>query len=184
MMNKLNSIRRPNRITAFPKAVLHTTVIAVAGVLLGVASKLLDIYSSVLGDIFSQMSVWIFMCTMISVLSSTPLRAAVNVFALCVGMLPAYYLTAEFTSSVYSMSFVYGWTVFALLTPILAFCAWYAKGSKLISRLIGVGVIIVMLVAAAVLFDKIRISDIIFAVLTGVVLFKKQSLRTDNPRQD
>ena len=173
MMNLLNSIRTPDRQVPFLKALFYTILIAGAGVLLGVATKLLDIYTSNLGNIFSQMSVWIFLCTVISVLSRTPLRAAVNVFSFCMGMLPAYYLTAELTSSVYSMSFIYGWTVFALLTPVLAFCAWYAKGKRLISRIVSAGIILVMLVAAAVLFDKIRISDILFAVLTGIVLLKK-----------
>ncbi len=173
MMNLLNNIRTPDRQIPFPKALLHTVLIAGASMLLGVAAKLLDIYTSNLGNIFSQMSVWIFLCTVISVLCSTPLSAAINVFSFCVGMLPAYYLTAALTSSVYSMSFVYGWTMFALLTPAFAFCAWYAKGKRLISKIIGAGIIFVMLVAAAVLFDKVRISDIIFAVLTGIVLLKK-----------
>ncbi len=173
MMNLLNEIRTPDRQVPFLKALCHTIMIAGAGVLLGVAAKLLDIYTSNLGNIFSQMSVWIFLCTVISVLSSAPSRAAINAFSFCVGMLPAYYLTAELTSSVYSMQFIYGWTVFALLTPSLAFCAWYAKGKRLISKIIGAGIILAMLVAAAVVFDKIRIADIIFAILTGIVLFKK-----------
>lgn len=172
MMNLLNNIRTPRHIP-FLKALFHTMLIVGVGVLLGVTAKLLDIYTSNLGHVFSQMSVWIFLCTVISVLSSTPLRAAVNVFSFCMGMLPAYYLTAELTSSVYSMLFVHGWTVFALLTPVLAFCAWYAKGKSFISKIIGIGIILVMLVVAVVVFDKIRIADIIFAVLTGFVLIMK-----------
>lgn len=173
MMNLLNNIRTPDRRMPFQKALFHTMLIAGVGILLGIAAKLLDIYTSNLGHVFSQMSVWIFLCTVISVLSSTPLRAAINVFLFCMGMLPAYYLTAELTSSVYSMLFVHGWTVFALLTPAFAFCAWYAKGKRLISKIIGAGIILVMLAAAVIIFDKIRIADIIFAVLTGIVLFKK-----------
>lgn len=173
MMILLNNIRAPDRQVPFLKALFHTTLIAGAGVFLGMAAKLLDIYTSNLGNIFSQMSVWIFLCTVISVLSSTPLRAAINVFSFCIGMLPAYYLTAKLTSSVYSMVFVHGWTVFALLTPALAFCAWYTKGKRLISKIGGMGIILVMLVAAVALFDKIRIADIIFVVLTDIVLFKK-----------
>lgn len=173
MVNLLNDIRTPDKHRLFPKALFHTVLIAAAGVLLGAVSKLLDIYTSHLGHIFSQMSVWIFICTVISVYSSTPIRAAVNVFSFCMGMLPAYYLTAELTSSVYSMTFVYGWTMFAFLTPFFAFFTWYTKGKRLISRIIGVGIILVMLAAAVIVFDKINIADIIFAVLTCIVLFKK-----------
>ena len=43
---------------------------------------------------------------------------------------------------------------------------------KLGFKIISIGIIIVMLVASIVLFDKIRVSDILFAVLTGFILFK------------
>lgn len=173
MMNLLNYIRTPDRKEPFSKTLSHTVLIAGSGVFLGASAKLLDIYTSNLGNIFSQMSVWIFLCTVIAVLSSTPLRSAVNVFAFCIGMLAVYYLTAEWTSSVYSMLFIYGWTVVALLSPALGFCVWYAKGKGLISKIIVAGIILVMLAAAVTLFDRIRMADIVFAVLTGIVLLKK-----------
>lgn len=173
MMNILNEIRTPNRKTPFSKALLHTVLITGAGALMGIAAKLFDIYTSNLGNVFSQMSVWIFFCAVIAVLSSTPFRSAVNVFSFCIGMLAAYYMTAELVSSVYSMLFVYGWTLFALLSPALGFCTWYTKGKGLISKILVVGIIIVMFAAAVILFDKIRAADIVFAVLTGFVLLKK-----------
>ena len=172
-MLKLWNIRKPNRKIPFAKALLHTGLIAIAGMMLGVAAKLLDIHTSYLGNLFSQMSVWIFLCTLLAVCSSTPVRAAVNVFFFCIGMVGTYYLTAELTASVYSTLFLYGWAVFALLSPVMGFCAWYAKGSGLLATLIAVGVILVLLVAAVVLFDRIRIADIAFAFLIGIVLFKK-----------
>lgn len=173
MKNTLNRIRTPIRKVQFSKAVLHTVVIAGTGILLGAVAKMLDIYTTNLGNIFSQMSVWIFLCTVIAVLSSTPFRAAVNVFLFCIGMLVTYYITAELTSSVYSTLFIYGWTVFALLSPALGFCTWYAKGKGFLSKSIVAGIILVMLAAAVILFDKIRVADIVFAVLTGFVLLKK-----------
>lgn len=173
MIHVLNKIRTPNRKVQFSKALFHTVIMAGTGILLGVVSKLFDIYTTNIGDIFSQMSVWIFLCTLISVLSSTPFRAAVNVFSFCAGMLLAYYLTAELTSSVYSTLFIYGWALFALLCPALSFCTWYAKGKGWLSKSIVAGIILVMLAAAMVLFDKIRVADIVLAVLTSIVLLKK-----------
>ncbi len=173
MMNFLDKIRIPNKKVPFSKALLHTVQMAGIGILLGVVSKLLDIYTSNLGHISSRMSVWIFLGTVISVWSSTPCRAAVNVFSFCIGMLTAYYITAEVTSSVYSVRFVYGWTVLALLSSFLGFCTWYAKGKGVLSKIIVAGIIFVMLAAAVILFDKIRVADIVFVVLTGLVLRKK-----------
>ncbi len=168
-----NNIRIPHRETPFIKALFHTGLITTAGLLFGIAAKLLDIHTSNLGNIFSQMSVWIFLCTLLAVYSSTPKRAAINVFFFCAGMLATYYLTAELTASVYSTLFLYGWIAFALFSPIMGFCAWYAKGKGLLSKVITVGIIIVLLAAAVILFDKIRMADIAFALLISIVLLKK-----------
>lgn len=173
MINMLNQIRAPNRAAPFPKTMFHTMLIAGAGAFLGVTAKLLDAYTSNLGNIFSQTSVWIFLCTIIAILSNTPLRAAVNVFLFCISMLAAYYLTAKWTSSIYSMLFAYGWFVFSLFSPILGFCVWYAKGNGLIPMVISTGILFAMLMAAIILFGKIRTADIVFVILTGIVLFKK-----------
>lgn len=173
MMNLLNKIRIPNRKVQFSKVLLHMVLIAVTGILVGMVAKLLDIYTTNLGNIFSQMSVWIFLCTVIAVFSDTPFSSAANVFSFCIGMLAAYYATAEFTSSVYSMMYVYGWTAFATLSPALGFCTWYAKGKGIISKIIIVGIILVMLAVAIILFDKIRAADVVFAIFTGFVLLKK-----------
>ena len=116
------------------------------------------------------------MCTLISVFSSTPWWAAARVFFFCGGMLTAYYVTAELTASVYAMQFVWGWFLFSLICAVLAFVLWYGRGSGWVSYVIGTGVILIMLALAVILFDKIRVADLIFAALTGVVLFRKQPL--------
>ena len=172
-MSLFDYIRKHEQITALSKAILHTAIITCLGLITGVLIKLLDIYTTNIGNIFSQVSVWIFLCTLISVYSNSAIRAAVNVFGFCMGMLLTYYITAEMTASVYSLTFVYGWTIFALFSPLMGFCVWHAKGKNWISRIISIGIIIVMLAASIVLFDKIRVSDILFAVLTGFILFKK-----------
>lgn len=148
-----------------------SAALAAAGLASGAAIKLLDIYTTNLGNIFSQLSVWILICTVISVYSASPKRAAVNVFVFCAGMLAAYYASAELLGSVYSLTFVYGWAVFSLFSPVLAYITWYAKGKHAVSRLLSAAVILVMLAAAVVLFDRIRVSDIVIAALTAAVLF-------------
>lgn len=172
-MTLLDSIRSPIKRISLEKAVLVTFLVLCAGAVAGVGSKLLDIYTTNLGNVFSQMSVWIFLCTLLSVYSTNAKRAAANVFSFCAGMLPAYYITAELTESVYSPPFIIGWTVFALFSPLMGFCAWYARGKGRIPKLISAGIILVLLAVAVVLFDRIRIADIIFALLLGAVLFRK-----------
>lgn len=105
-----------------------------------------------------------------------PLVGCSRVFFFCGGMLSAYYVTAELTASVYAMQFVWGWFLFSLICAVLAFVLWYGRGSGWVSYVIGTGVILIMLALAVILFDKIRVADLIFAALTGVVLFRKQPL--------
>lgn len=168
----LERIRRPQKRIPLNRAVIYSMGIMACGLITGVGVKLMDIYTVHLGNIFSQMSVWIFLCSVLAVYSSTPRRAAVNVFLFCAGMLLTYYLTAEGMHSPYSMTFVYGWSVFSLFSPLLAFFTWYAKGKGAVSRLLTAGIVVVLLVMAVLLFDRIRISDLVFAVLTAVILIK------------
>ena len=165
-------IRRPQKRIPLNRAVIYSMGIMACGLITGVGAKLMDIYTAHLGNIFSQMSVWIFLCSVLAVYSSTPRRAAVNVFLFCAGMLLTYYLTAEGMHSPYSMTFVYGWSVFSLFSPLLAFFTWYAKGKGTVSRLLTAGIVVVLLVMAVLLFDRIRISDLVFAVLTAAILMK------------
>jgi len=153
------------------KTIAHTLLLAAAGLASGVIIKLLDSYTSNLGNIFSQMSVWIFLCVLISAYSSTPKRAAVNVFAFCAGMLLSYYLTAELTQSPYSFSFIVGWAVFSLFSPLMAYLTWFARGRGLFAWMLTAGIVAAMMVIAVVLFDKIRISDVVLAALTLIAMF-------------
>ena len=107
-MSLFSHIRKSGQPIPLSKAILHTAIITCLGLMTGALIKLLDIYTTNLGNIFSQVSVWIFLCTLISVYSNSAIRAAVNVFGFCMGMLLTYYITAEMTASVYSLTFVYG----------------------------------------------------------------------------
>lgn len=168
----MKKMKKDDNNISFLGIVFHTVLIVCLGLVLGVVAKLLDIYTINLGNIFSQMSVWIFLCTLISVYSRSAKRASVNVFGFCAGMLFTYYTTAYITASVYSLLVAFGWAVFACFSPLLAFFVWYARGKGWISKLIAGCIVIAILVTAFILFDKIRITDVIFAILTSVFLFK------------
>ena len=68
-----------------------------SGLFLGTAARLLDIYMQNLGEIFSQMSIWILIGTLIAIYSPTKRSAMCNIFPFCIGMLLTYYATAMFT---------------------------------------------------------------------------------------
>lgn len=165
-------LRQATRQTPKTRAALHTLCAAAAGLLLGTAAKFADLYTQNLGNIFSEASVWIFLCTLLAAYSSTPKRAALRVFLFCAAMLGAYYLTAELTHSVYSLTFVRGWAVVCLCSPALAAAVWYARGRGVAARLLAVGILLVMLGVAWLLFDGPGLSDIVLAALTALALFR------------
>ena len=153
------------------KYLLNPVSMAVSGLLLGFVSRLLDIYTQNLANIFSELSVWILLGVLISVFSDTRKAAMMNIFPFCVGMLITYYLTAVLTKGVYNMSFIIGWTVFSLFCPIFAFFTWMTKEKGVWPKIISAGILAATLLASVVLFDGPRIYDIVILLLLAYLLF-------------
>lgn len=151
----------------------------VAGLLLGVAIRLFDIYCQNLGEIFSQMAVWILLGTLIAIYSPTKKDAMRSIFPLCTGMLLTYYVTAMLTHGVYSRSFIIGWTLFALLSPIMAYFAWMAKERGVFPKIISAGIVSMSLLSSILLFDHLRIYDFVIDGLLIYFLFFKKIKRNN-----
>ena len=90
------------------------------GLLMGIIARLLDIYTTNLGEIFSQMASWILMGTLISVYSRTAREAMLDVLCFCMGMMLTYYVVAALSHGVFAKEFIIGWTLFALFSPVMA----------------------------------------------------------------
>lgn len=141
------------------------------GAALGVISKLLDIYTRNFGNIFSQMSIWILLGTLIAIFSNTKGKAAWNVFVFCIGMLIAYYITAELSNSVYGMTFIYGWAAFAACSPVFAILTWMTKEKGIFPKIISAGILIVTLLISIVLFEGPRVYDMVIMLVLAYFLF-------------
>ena len=143
----------------------------IIGLLLGVISRLLDIYTQNLGNIFSQMAIWILFGTLISIFSESKKKAMINIFLFCFGMLLTYYATAIATDGVYSTTFIIGWTVFALFSPLLAYFTWMTKEKGVFPKIISVGIVLVSILSSVILFDGFRIYDFFIDGLLIYFLF-------------
>lgn len=150
------------------KMIMNPLAMLCFGLLIGLVSRLLDIYTTDLGEIFSQMAIWILLGTLISIYSKTAKKAMLNVLTFCLGMLFTYYLTAALSHGVYSIDYIIGWTVFALCSPIMAFFAWYTKESGIFPKIVSVGIIVVSILSSVLLFDRLRIHDL---VINGALFF-------------
>ena len=153
--------------------ILNPISMFIIGAVLGIFSKLFDIYSEILGNIFSEFSIWILLGTLISIYSDTKKKAMLNIFPFCIGMLLMYYLIAEFTNSVYGFSFIKGWTIFACFSPIFAYFAWLSKEKGFFSKLICFGIIGVSVFCSLFLFRQNIYDFIINVFLIYFLLIKK-----------
>lgn len=156
------------------KRILNPISMFIIGLFLGVISRLLDIYTQNLGNIFSQLAVWILLGTIISIYSSSKKEAMLNIFPFCMGMLITYYFVAKITKGVYSDSFILAWTIFALCTPILAYFAWQTKQKGIFPKMISIGIVITSILSSIILFDRLRIYDFIMDGLLIYFLFIKK----------
>ena len=144
------------------------------GLLLGIGSRLLDIYTENFGNIFSQMAIWILFGVLISIYSSSKTKAMLNILPFCIGMLITYYFVAFISKGVYSTVFIIGWTVFAFLSPIMAYFTWMTKEKGVFPKMISVGIIVVSFLSSMILFDRIRFYDVIINGITAYFLFVKK----------
>ena len=156
---------------------LNPLSMLLAGLLLGIAARLFDIYFQNLGEIFSQMAIWILLGTGFAIYSPTKKAAMENIFPFCMGMLAAYYVT------VYSRTFIIGWTLFALTSPVMAYFAWMAKEPGAFSKIIAAGIAAVSVMSSVLLFDHLRLYDfVIDGVLIYILFFKK--IKRSQKRKD
>lgn len=156
------------------KIILNPISMFIIGLALGIISRLLDIHTSNLGNIFSQMAIWILFGVLISIYSSSKKKAMLNIFPFCIGMLITYYYVAFLTKGVYSNIIIMGWTLFALFSPILAYFTWMTKEKGLFPKIISLGIIAISMLSSIILFDRLRIYDfIINGILVYFLFFKK-----------
>ena len=155
------------------KLILNPFGMFITGLSLGIISRLLDIYTQNLGNIFSQMAIWILFGVIISIYSETRKKAILNVLPFCIGMLITYYAVAMMANGVYSSIYIIGWTVFAFCSPIMAYFTWMTKEKGIFSKIISVGIVLVSVISSILLFDRLRWYDfVIDAILIYLLFFK------------
>lgn len=81
-----------------------------------------------LHNFLGRFAIWVMIALCISVYSNSAIRASVNVFAFFVGMVVSYYLYSNYVAGFFPKSYALIWIGFTVISPVLAFACWYAKG--------------------------------------------------------
>ena len=164
--------------------ILHPISMFIIGLLIGIIIKLIDIHFRVqhfgfsLSDVFSELGIWILIGVIISLFSKNKKYAMLNIFLFSIGMLITYYIIAEVTNSIYGWTFIKGWSVFACLSPMLAYLVTLTKEKGLLSLIIKIGIILVYLITNIIIFGGPRIYDIVFILILIYLLFIKKYKKT------
>ena len=171
------------------KVILNPLTMLVCGLSLGTAARLFDIYTQNLGDIFSQMAVWVLLGTLIAIYSPTRVRAMINILPFCLGMLATYYITATLTKNLtiwyINWNVIKYWTVFAFLSPFAALIVWQTKEKGISGKIIGVGVVLFSVLTSVIMFGGPRFYDfIIDGLLIYFLFFKKIERPKPNDRKE
>lgn len=167
------------------KKILNPISLFIIGGLLGFISKILDVafsdnaFLTELGYMLSDMPIWVLFGVLISIYSDTKKKAMINIFPFCIGMLITYYITAEVTNAVYGMSFIYGWTVFSILSPLFAYFTWKTKEKGWFAKIISIGIVLFTVVSNYILVETFTLFDIILIPVIIYFLFIKKVHRTE-----
>lgn len=178
------------------KKLLNTILIFISGVSLGILSKWLDslsLYDSMpfhrfiesidLGNILSELPIWILIGTAISVFSKSPKRASLNVFLFFLGMNISYHMYTVYILGFNPQSYMMIWYGITLISPIMAPLCWHAKQNSKFSSIFRVIIFTTMMVFAFyvgwIYISLGRIVNTLFLIIMVAILWKnpKETLK-------
>lgn len=188
MEKDFKKIRIMNKSIKMQNKIINTFLIFLFGMILGIFSKWLDNLSiddsvwcqHILGmlelrNVFSLFGIWLFIALTISVFSKTPKRASINVLCFFLGMTVSYHLYTILFCGFNPMRYMMIWYGFTLISPLLAYACWYAKGKNKISMIISSLILSVMFISSFHIgiwyFDLKSIIDLLIFIGTVIVLY-------------
>ena len=180
-------IRKPSKKVSFRTQIFITLEIILLGFLLGILQKWIDgtggsylpliLQQLDIGNYFGRLAIWIFLGTLVSVYSESPLRAAINTFMFFISMLAGYYLYCNYVLGFLPRAYMMMWIVISFASFFMAYICWYAKGNGFIAMTVS-SVIIGVLLAQAFNLNITQGFYVyhaleVFTWLTGVILLRR-----------
>lgn len=155
------------------KGLLNPVGMVFIGIVFGVVSKYFDLHFELLGNIFSQLPIWILIGVLISSYSENEVQAMLHVLVFCLGMLNAYYVTAYLLNAVYSIQFAKMWMYFAFLSPIFAYFTWKSKEGGIFASIISMIICVCSILCSVLLYRLSLVNILINLYLLYFMFFQK-----------
>lgn len=106
-----------------------------SGILLGVIAKAADSVS-LIGDIGTDLAIWVLLGTLIAAYSRRPASAAINTLLFFLGLLAGYYAYCQFVLGFFPQAYSLSWLIVALISAPCAAILWFARSPGLTGSLI------------------------------------------------
>jgi len=116
------------------RKLLDAVLVVFLGALLGYLAKFFD-GTPVVGQIGTNLGVWILIGTLLAALARSPRAAAVHVLLFFAAMLIVYYIYTLVLFGFFPMYYFKGWGTIALISPLGAYLVWYARGEGWLAAL-------------------------------------------------
>ncbi len=186
----MNDIRSAENPIPLNMQMINTVCILLIGIALGTFSKFLDttpvnelpfIFELLdIGNFLGRFAVWLLAALCISIYSNSSIRASINVFVFFTGMLTSYYLYSKFIAGFFPRSYAMIWVGFTVISPILAFICWYARGKSKLAFILSTLILAVLFnntfVYGSNYFDVRSVLELI-TFICAVAFLKKNTIK-------
>ena len=131
-------------------------------------------------NFLGRFAIWVLLAICISVYSNSSVRASINVFVFFTGMVTSYYLYSKFVAGFFPKSYAMIWAGFTIVSPLLAFICWYAKGKGKLAFALSAVILAVLFNMTSVYgsgyFEARSILELI-TFICGVVVLKRSAVK-------
>lgn len=124
----------------------------------------------VIGEIGTELGIWVLVATVLAVWSPSPKVAALRVFAFFAAMLVTYYTYSMVLFGFFPTYYFLMWGWVACLSPIAAYVVWHARGNGWVAALCASLPVAVLLAEGYSFYYTFRVPQG-FALLSALLLF-------------
>jgi hypothetical protein len=111
--------------------IIFSACVILLGMSMGLIAKMTDSVS-IIGDIGTELSIWVFAATIIAAYSRYPVSAAINVLLFFISMLAAYYIYGFVVLNFFPKTYFLAWLVVALISSFAGFCTWFSRAKGIV----------------------------------------------------
>ncbi len=160
--------------------IFYSLCIIVLGAGLGYISKRMDSIS-IIGQITTELGIWVFAAAIVAAYSRKPIYAAANVVLFFLAMLGAYYAYGKIALGFFPKAYFMGWLAASFASGLYGFVVWFSKGKDIIAILASAAVVSILYALGYPAFYTYKITlfiTLFFGVILNILLphTKKQKL--------